>query len=385
MLCLSKSRRAFTIVELLVVISIIGLLIGMLLPAVNAAREQGRRTECVNNIKQLGIGMQGYESKFKYFPHNRGTTDHTGYDPATKPDQDKEATTNVDGYSWITQILPHIEEDVIYSKINLERKLDFKDSQYDNLLAAQQKINILICPSDVSTNPAGLTTNSRMYPSPTSGKPPVNVGTTNYKGCAGANWRYSVNRDSLAFALTLPTALPIPIPANCPLTIKTYLGRDKIRNVIVVTAPTSSDDGLDNGNGVICRNNLTYPDPKHPTVQLPPILTSSIDIRDGLSHTFAIGEVLVDACYYNAWYWFDGTTATCALPLNYKVTDRPDLPPDPANVHYWKWTYGFSSRHPMGANFAMCDGSVRFVANNIDLNIYHALATINGGELVNNE
>ena len=75
---LSKTRHAFTIVELLVVISIIGVLIGMLLPAVQAARESGRRAQCVNNIKQLGLAMLHYESKFDYLPNNQGTTDTIG-------------------------------------------------------------------------------------------------------------------------------------------------------------------------------------------------------------------------------------------------------------------------------------------------------------------
>ncbi len=96
---LSKSRRAFTIVELLVVIAIIGILIGMLLPAVQQARESGRRSECVNNIKQLGLGMNHYESVFQYLPNNQGTTGKTdGTPPLGYP--------NVDGYSWISKILP---------------------------------------------------------------------------------------------------------------------------------------------------------------------------------------------------------------------------------------------------------------------------------------
>ena len=346
MLGLCKSRRAFTIVELLVVISIIGLLIGMLLPAVNSARESGHRTQCANNVKQLGLAMLHYESKFYYLPHNQGTTGDQGY-------------PEVDGYSWITLILPYLEGENIYNRINLNKRLDYQDTAanpiQDNLLAAQQKINILVCPSDnYSPIGTGVTTSSLMYPNPPS---PTVIATTNYKACAGANWKHSANPATLAFQLNTP--------------VPNQKGRDKTKNL----TPAGNDDGLDNGNGIICRNNL---DPTDPNSR--PILTADQDIRDGRSHTFAIGEVVVGACNYNGWYWFNGTTATCGLPLNYKnPTANPPNPDD------WTYTYIFSSRHSVGANFCMCDGSVKFVNNNIAIDVYQAQATISAGELFSDD
>jgi len=153
---LPKSRRAFTIVELLVVIAIIGVLIGMLLPAVQAAREAGRRSQCMNNIKQLGLGMLNYESKNNYYlPYNKG------WGNSNSDDEKKDLDTN--GSSWITLILPYIEEQTIYDRIKIDEKLDYKGTPpevYDNLTAAQQKIPILICPSDTGT---GITTESLMF------------------------------------------------------------------------------------------------------------------------------------------------------------------------------------------------------------------------------
>jgi prepilin-type N-terminal cleavage/methylation domain-containing protein/prepilin-type processing-associated H-X9-DG protein len=348
---ISKSRYAFTIVELLVVIAIIGIIIGMLLPAVNAAREAARRTQCQNNIKQLGLAMQKYETYMNYLPHNQGTTDHGSYN-----------TVEVDGYSWITLILPHIEEQNIYNRINKKEILSYVDpkpgSIINNLLAAQQMISVLLCPSDTFGD-KGTTTKSLMYPNPPA---PIEIGVTNYKACAGTNWKHSVNRATMAFQLNVPPTLPVP-PTPTILTNKTYVGRD---------ATKDPNDGLDNGNGIICRN---YLDPAVPNAR--PLLTADPDIRDGRSHTFAIGEVIVSACNYNAWYWFDGTTATCALPLNYKNPGA--TPPDPND---WTYTYGFHSRHLVGANFCMCDGSVTFIANNIDLDVYQAQATYNAGELL---
>jgi prepilin-type N-terminal cleavage/methylation domain-containing protein/prepilin-type processing-associated H-X9-DG protein len=346
---ISKSRRAFTIVELLVVIAIIGILIGMLLPAVQQARESGRRSECINNIKQLGLGMNNYESAFHYLPNNQGTTGKTdGTPPQGYP--------NVDGYSWISKILPYIEQGPVYDHIKFDQKLNYIDTApggiCNNLQAAQQKITTLVCPSDAATT--GLTNDSLMYPNPPTGP----VGCTNYKACAGMNWKYSL--DSSHQLQNVPNLYPTTSPY--------YKGRNH-----------DNPDGLDHGNGIICRNNLDLT--KDPNAK--PILTADNDIRDGRSRTIAIGEVVVSLCNYNAWYWFEGTTATCAMPLNYRNSkSNPPVPTDPTYLYY---SYGFSSRHPSIANFCMCDGSVKNIRDEIDPFVYQAQATIDSGELFNDD
>ena len=361
---LSKFRRAFTIVELLVVIAIIGILIGMLLPAVQQAREAANRSTCENNLKQLGLGMNNYEAAFRYFPHNQGSTGKTdgslpiGYSPDTK-------STCVNGYSWISQILPFMEQRPLYDHIKFDQPLNYVDATgglYNNLQAAQQKITALICPSDAGVLSPGFTNDSLMYPNPPILAPtPPNqqlpIGTTNYKACAGSNWKYSVNPSTGNLS---PAVQPYPplAPYN------------KGRN-------NNNPDGLDHGNGIICRNN--NPDPTNKNFK--PILTADNDIRDGRSRTFAIGEVVVKLCNYNAWYWFDGTTATCGLPFNYKNPAAPTVN-DPTYIFS---TYGFSSRHTSLGNFCMCDGSVKTVREDIDPFVYQAQATIDAGELFNDD
>jgi prepilin-type processing-associated H-X9-DG protein/prepilin-type N-terminal cleavage/methylation domain-containing protein len=325
---LCKVRRAFTIVELLVVISIIGVLIGLLLPAVQMAREAGRRTQCANNVKQLGLAIMNYESKFGYLPYNWGTTGHTGGDTLI-------------GDSWISNILPNIEDENIYKKIKFGKELGYSDTQYDNKMAAQQIIPVLICPSDTGN---GLTKESLMLPG-------ESVGTTNYKACAGSNWKYSVD--------------PLTQQLQATPVVSTQ-GRN-----------ANDDDGLDHGNGIIYRDNLDLV--ANPNAQ--PVRTTISDVRDGTSHTFGLGEAVPSYCRYNAWYWFDGVTATCAIPLNYS-NPAAAIPPDPNDPLYVYYTYIFRSRHPGGGNFLMCDGSARFVVNNINITVYQQMATINAGEII---
>jgi prepilin-type N-terminal cleavage/methylation domain-containing protein len=101
-----RHRRAFTLVELLVVIAIIGILIALLLPAVQAAREAARRSQCINNLKQLGLGVLNYNSAKKYFPtagSNVGATPQWNTTPL-----------GFERGSWLFQILPFIEEQQLY-------------------------------------------------------------------------------------------------------------------------------------------------------------------------------------------------------------------------------------------------------------------------------
>lgn len=102
------SRRGFTLVELLVVIAIIGVLIGLLLPAINAARESGRRANCVNHMKQIGLGLQNYASSFQTLPASAGLKMPQG-----------STTRTVQGWSFLVKILPYIEQKNLYDTLNM--------------------------------------------------------------------------------------------------------------------------------------------------------------------------------------------------------------------------------------------------------------------------
>ena len=131
-----RTRPAFTLVELLVVIAIIGILVALLLPAVQAAREAARRISCANNLTQLILGVQNYEGAYGVYP--TGTT------------ADKGPILNVaDGshHNWLIRVLPYIEEQNTYNHI------DFQVGVYDanNAPVAATRIPIVLCPSDPGT------------------------------------------------------------------------------------------------------------------------------------------------------------------------------------------------------------------------------------------
>ncbi len=100
---------------------------------------------------------------------------------------------------------------------------------------------------------------------------------------------------------------------------------------------------------------------------------SDAQVLDGLSNTFMIGEQVMAASQWNAWVHANQSLGSTALPLNYAH--------QPSSLS-WAWTYSFRSRHPGGAGFALCDGSVRFVKDSVNFVVYQALSTRSGGEAI---
>lgn len=130
-------RRAFTLVELLVVIAIIGILIALLLPAINAAREAGRRAQCMNNTKQLGLACINYQEEHGAFPNAVNSTfDKTPW------------TTMTPGANWAVLILPYTENAALYKEVNIMKPI----SDPSNAVVRATRIPTMLCPSDANYN-----------------------------------------------------------------------------------------------------------------------------------------------------------------------------------------------------------------------------------------
>ena len=125
-------RRGFTLIELLAVIAVIGVLVGLLLPAVQAAREAARRSQCVNNLKQMGIALHSYEGTRQAFP--------PGYISAYTPKGDDTGT----GWGWASMILPELEQGPAFASVNFGLNIEVPA----NLTARLATFTAFLCPSD---------------------------------------------------------------------------------------------------------------------------------------------------------------------------------------------------------------------------------------------
>jgi prepilin-type processing-associated H-X9-DG protein len=328
-------------VELLVVIAIIGILVALLLPAIQAAREAARRTECTNNIKNLALACHNYHDSYKQFPLNYATWSrrHT-----------------IDGMStsWMVQILPFIEQQSLYDAVDWDYGVanDPRNGTQgagtggpSNEWVAWQAVPAYTCPSD--THDGKLDLNRANYRNPRSDR---TWGVNNYKGCCGTNWDWGVWRGA--------------VRSVSPWQATPY---------------GNTNNGLDRGNGIFHRGN------DDPT----PGIRKIARVTDGTSTTFMIGEAVPEWCTHTWWWHCNGVTATTAVPLNAPAvhpncTGANDQGSRDANLFCargdWQNNYSFMSRHPGGANFAMGDASTHFVSDDIERNLYLRLGSMMDGQ-----
>ncbi len=144
-----RARGAFTLVELLVVIAIIGTLVGLLLPAVQSAREAARRSKCANNLKQLGLGILNHASaKDDVLPHNKDIAAGCGQVPTG---QQTWKLANDSGWSWVVMTMPFMEEQAIFNQINPSlASFDTSTSPVNNAGLMAKPLKNLLCPSNTS-------------------------------------------------------------------------------------------------------------------------------------------------------------------------------------------------------------------------------------------
>ncbi len=302
------SMRGFTLIELLVVIAIIAILIALLLPAVQQAREAARRTQCKNNLKQLGLACHNYHDVHGMFPigHSRG--------PWT-------GSANVEAWGWHVHLLPYIEQSALFDTLDvntysLEQVIAGDNPGLPNtnsgniaddpLLALQSRISGFSCPSDPND---GIAHADRHFGGGVgiSRSPAGNIswrpGHTNYVGNRGT-------RDQ-------------PQATNDPFGVFGYNLATRIR-----------------------------------------------DVEDGTSNTLMIGERDTKNCRAGAWPGVRNPQGSGGRGIWYNVGHSRTLINAPTSVFNWDTDNGcgesFSSMHPGGVQFALADGSVRFVSENIE-------------------
>ncbi len=317
-------RSAFTLIELLVVIAIIAVLIGLLVPAVQKVREAAARGQCANNLKEIALAIHAYHDMRRALPAGQ-------YGDYTQPNAFGGPWENSQSWSFLALILPYLEQEAVYTQGNIPTAPINKSS------APAVVITTFLCPSDQLSHLGAQVEISHYLRAPG-----LLVGMTNYKGCSGANFCFG------------------------PYTNNAVDGP----GIGGVSATWCECWG--NGDGVLF--DMIWERPYRFT-----------DITDGTSHTFLLGEdVFLPGSFGNgqygrgyAWAHTAETHLTCAIPPNCVEPDSPA-----SQITNWQLTNGFKSLHPGGLQFALIDGSVRFIADDIPLGTYRALATIRGNEAV---
>jgi prepilin-type N-terminal cleavage/methylation domain-containing protein/prepilin-type processing-associated H-X9-DG protein len=343
-----RARSAFTLVELLVVIAIIGILVALLLPAIQAAREAARRASCSNNIKNIGLACINFTDTAKHLPVSQNMWDESWewqlqgtsfkqveFDASPGP-------AGFNGKGWIVDILPQMEEQAGYDliKANYSGSYVCRPTTGAGMGAPAIRSFVssqppwLSCPSDPSAKAS-----IDQYYWGTTGQ--VLTATTSYKGVEG---------DHQVCLLTSSPGDPM-----CQDQFNLGSHPDCQNNV-------SCD-------GVIFRNSWARP-------------VTLKKVTDGTSKTFMVGENVISQDFQSSAFFADGSWSSCGIPLNFFLYGVSD---DELKFQRWNQVRGFKSLHPGGVHFVMCDGSVHFVNESIDMAIYRALATRNGGETASPE
>jgi prepilin-type N-terminal cleavage/methylation domain-containing protein len=326
--------HGFTLVELLVVITIIGILIALLLPAVQAAREAARRMACTNNLKQIGLALQNYASQRGVFPpgailKNYPTSGTANYDPWA--DDAAGRLNGTQGTSWMLQTLPFIEQHALFDQWKFDKNAK------NNQAVGATDIGVFYCPTRRSrVRPDDAIMMFQNWKS----------GGTDYAGCIGAQNAYDNPQGS---------------PPQTGSTPRKFCGPDYVYDHLL--------------RGIFVPNRATGVN----------------QISDGLSNTIAIGEVprsqstgldhpgdaYWGPCHTSIDGWAVAGSCTLFDTANYhEGYDKGQL--GGFNNDYFE---SAGSDHNGGAHFGMADGSVHFISDTIDQTIYAHLGSMADGRI----
>jgi prepilin-type N-terminal cleavage/methylation domain-containing protein/prepilin-type processing-associated H-X9-DG protein len=331
-----RSRQGFSLIELLVVIAIIAVLIGLLLPAVQKVREAAARAACTNNLKQLGLAMHNFQSARGHFP------------PAFRGEG---APAYFDAWSALAELNPYLEQTAIYQRMDLSLPTYQSTIPFNitgpNQFAVQQTVPLFLCPSD-KMQPVTI---GSAYGVPV-------LGPTNYAVCNGTGTNGGSPWDADG-AFIARRALRVGDIA------------DGTSNTAMFSESTLGE-GTESASGS------------------PPASLQTV-------YAYLSGQPLSENACANAKLWnverlrgFLWATGEirCASYNHYLPPNAPradcvtfDIRPGPARYTALGWRAA-RSRHSGGVNLALCDGSVRFVGDTIDLAIWQSLATRAGSEAV---
>jgi prepilin-type N-terminal cleavage/methylation domain-containing protein/prepilin-type processing-associated H-X9-DG protein len=347
--------RGFTLIELLVVIAIIAVLIALLLPAVQAARESARRAQCTNNLKQMGLGIANYESSQGSYP--MGAMHATPLNPIAP----FTACGTYFGHTWADYILPFMEGANQFNTFNFGRAYN----SFSNVTALGVKVPSYVCPSD---QPATVLGGNFIDPAQASYG--AVRGLTN-----NAVFKWSTKNADRCGAIDSEGAFNIDISTRVPSitdgTSNTMFVGEMSQfpnepagsnfnfnavDVLWAGPPWTSATSFWAGDFRITGGAYTVP-----ALNAPPDTTGALG-------NFQAGGICMQNPFGTPQYSSGNPVGWAAIPQCMNLGQ-----------------YGFRSFHPGGGNFLMGDGSVRFLKNSINIQIYRALSTKDIGEIVSSD
>ncbi len=332
------SRQAFTLVESLVVISVIGLLISLLLPAVQASREAARRVQCENNLKQIGLALHTYEGSNNSFPLN-------WRNPRVDPSRGYPWYINSRPYSALTRLLPYLDQQPLFASINFNLETYPNDTRTDfpfpqNSTAYATGLAVYLCPSDSVASPTTY--------------------ACNYRGNYGIGPHILTSRE-------------------------TYDSGTGFYSFPGVLSSRSFSDGLS--------HTAAYSERIHGTGNGSSVVNPARDFGNINVMTYCTdrdGDYALECCRLASargfpafrmagFTWFYGDFECAA----YNHAQEPNgRIPDAVEGGPWFGIATARSFHAGGVNTLMADGSVRFVRESIARKVWRGLGTRNGDELV---
>jgi prepilin-type N-terminal cleavage/methylation domain-containing protein/prepilin-type processing-associated H-X9-DG protein len=319
---MTRSRRGFTLIELLVVIAIIGVLVALLLPAVQSAREAARRSQCTNNLKQLGIALHLYTDSYQCLPLSRNFPTPRGFSPHAR-------------------LLRFIEQGALADAAAIDTNFGWCCPV--NQTCRSTVVSVFLCPSD---------------PAPA---PPSGWAGTNYRvneGTSLAEWYGDTDILGVNRSLARPNGLFSP---------RLALRLSEIKDGLSQTAAFSERLKGDFNDQIVTETSDTFVLAARPrTVDEAVAACRSIDpINTPFPQISDIGAPWFQAAHSTTSYWHTAgpNTRSCYFTPSRVLT-------------------GPNSAHPGGVNVSFADGSVRFVKDAIGPEVWRALGTRNGGETI---
>jgi prepilin-type N-terminal cleavage/methylation domain-containing protein/prepilin-type processing-associated H-X9-DG protein len=356
-----EARRGFTLLELLVVIAIIGVLLALLLPAVQKVREAASRLKCANNLKQIGLALHGFHDVNNFLPPGLATQGN-----------------NQDCYhTGFTYLLPYLEQDNLYRLYQIDKQW------YDpaNYAAVGQQVPLFFCPSNRTSGVIDLTPFIKQW----GGSMPPYVGACDYVLCKGANacmWTDTsgippearglfneVQYGSVEYDRGGGPWVPVPQQA-----VRFTNITDGLSNTIAVGEAAGGNPYY----VVADIKNLSQP-------AVEPFIDGPAKMEQGWAAA-SVGDT------QHPWYaGILGVTAQIGFgpkPMDEPMNRRPGMPTllgndqTGSNATGSDRVSGFRSMHLIGCNFLFVDGSVHFLPQSIDPAVYRALSSYAGGEVV---